>query len=165
MQSIYLVGFMGSGKTSVAEKLKEETNKIVLDTDQLIVEEYGLTIPEIFEQKGEAVFREYESSILKNTPVHDAIIATGGGIIEKEENRKWLKENGKVIFLQTSWDEINRRLIDDQSRPIWNNQSRDKQKLLNDRTPKYKEVADIVVTTDGKELEMIVNEILSQIKL
>ncbi|KAB8128449.1 shikimate kinase [Gracilibacillus oryzae] len=161
MRSIYLVGFMGSGKSSVAEALYEKTKKPILDTDQLIVEKYNLTIPEIFAQKGEPVFREYETNILKSTPIEDAIIATGGGIIEKDENRTWLKENGRVIFLQTSWEEISLRLVDDQSRPIWNNQARDKQKLLEDRTPFYLEVADTIVSTNGKKVEDIVKEILA----
>ncbi|MFC4404229.1 shikimate kinase [Gracilibacillus xinjiangensis] len=163
MQSIYLVGFMGSGKSNVAVALHQKLNKQLLDTDQMIVDTYGLTIPEIFQQKGEEIFREYETSVLKQTPIKEAIIATGGGIIEKAENREWLKENGKVIFLKTSWEEINRRLVDDQSRPIWNNQDRDKQQLLVERTPKYLEVADLIVETDGKDVHSIIEEIADKL--
>ncbi len=159
MKSIYLIGFMGSGKTTVANGLSQAFTKEVLDTDEIIVQKYHQSIPEIFQQKGESTFREYESSVLFQTPTEDTIIATGGGIIEKVSNRKWLKENGISVFLKTSWEEINQRLINDTDRPIWNNQSRNKKILLEERIPKYEEVADIIVHTDGKSIGDIVKEI------
>jgi shikimate kinase len=162
MQSLYLIGFMGSGKTTVAVELAEALQIQVLDTDQLIEEESGKTIPQIFSEEGEASFRELEMLVLKKTPVTDTVIATGGGIIERGENRDWLKKNGLVIFLETSWDEIQKRLIDDVARPLWNNQSTDKKALLDRRVSKYKEVSDIIVQTDGKNPTTIVKEILSQ---
>ncbi|MFC4388546.1 shikimate kinase [Gracilibacillus marinus] len=162
MQSLYLIGFMGSGKTTVAVELAEALQIQVLDTDQLIEEESGKTIPQIFSKEGEASFRELEMLVLKKTPVTDTVIATGGGIIERGENRDWLKKNGLVIFLETSWDEIQKRLIDDVARPLWNNQSTDKKALLDRRVSKYKEVSDIIVQTDGKNPTTIVKEILSQ---
>ncbi|WP_163537762.1 shikimate kinase [Gracilibacillus sp. YIM 98692] len=160
MKSIYLVGFMGSGKTSIASALKESLHMEVQDTDDLVEKTYKQTIPEIFAKKGEKTFREYETEVLKSTNKTNAIIATGGGIIEKEENRKWLEQHGTVIFLQTSWEEIKRRLINDGSRPIWNNQDRDKKELLIQRTPKYLEVADVTIDTDGKTVEQLKNEII-----
>ena len=162
MQSLYLIGFMGSGKTTVAVELAEALQIQVLDTDQLIEEESGKTIPQIFSEEGEASFRELEMLVLKKTPVTDTVIATGGGIIERGENRDLLKKNGLVIFLETSWDEIQKRLIDDVARPLWNNQSTDKKALLDRRVSKYKEVSDIIVQTDGKNPTTIVKEILSQ---
>ncbi|UOQ85994.1 shikimate kinase [Gracilibacillus salinarum] len=163
MKSIYLVGFMGSGKTSVAEYLQKELGWGLQDTDQMIVDQYEMTIPTIFAEKGETEFRNYETNMLHTTTTENTIIATGGGIIEKDENRQWLKNQGNVIFLQTSWEEIGRRLQHDSSRPIWNNQSRDKQKLLEDRTPKYLEVASYVIQTDNKTEEQIAAEIISNI--
>ncbi|UOQ47465.1 shikimate kinase [Gracilibacillus caseinilyticus] len=163
MKSIYLVGFMGSGKTSIAECLHKALGWGLQDTDQMIVDYYQMSIPTIFEQKGEAVFRKYEANMLHNTTAENTIVATGGGIIENEENRQWLINQGNIIFLQTSWEEIERRLQHDSSRPIWNNQSRDKQKLLEDRTPKYLEVASHVIQTDNKTEEMIASEIISNI--
>ncbi|WP_058307464.1 shikimate kinase [Gracilibacillus massiliensis] len=163
MKSIYLIGFMGSGKTSIAIRLQEKLNCKLQDTDQMIEVHYNMEIPTIFTEKGEEVFREYESSILKQTEPEDAIVATGGGIIEKEENRKWLRNKENVFFLETSWEEISRRLIDDQSRPIWNNQSRDKQQLLEQRLPKYHEVANFIIKTDGKSVETITDDIISKI--
>ncbi|WP_208588400.1 shikimate kinase [Gracilibacillus suaedae] len=163
MKSIYLVGFMGSGKTSIATYLQSALKWSVQDTDQMIEEHYQMNIPTIFKEKGEETFREYETNILHMTNNENTIVATGGGIIEKDLNRKWLRTNGTVVFLQTSWEEIERRLMDDVSRPIWNNQSRDKQQLLEKRLPKYLEVADYVIYTDGKSVEEIASEIISKI--
>ncbi|WP_018933836.1 shikimate kinase [Gracilibacillus lacisalsi] len=163
--SIYLVGFMGSGKTSIATYLQSALKWSVQDTDQMIEEHYQMNIPTIFKEKGEETFREYETNILHMTNNQNTIVATGGGIIEKEVNRKWLQSNGTVVFLQTSWEEIERRLRDDVSRPIWNNQSRDKQQLLEKRLPKYLEVADYVIDTDGKNVEAIAAEILTKINV
>ncbi|ENH97455.1 shikimate kinase [Gracilibacillus halophilus YIM-C55.5] len=161
MHSIYLVGFMGSGKTSIAKGLQQWLRMETYDTDALIEANYGQSIPKIFAEDGEETFRQYETNTLKQTVQEDAIVATGGGIVEREENRSWLKEHGIVIFLETSWDEINRRLIHDTSRPIWNNQNRDKHALLHRRTPLYEEVADKTVITDDKSVEQICDEIIA----
>lgn len=163
MKSIYLVGFMGSGKTSILEELQKKLVWSSQDTDNMIEETYEMTIPEIFRDKGEARFRDYETAVLKKTQTTNTIIATGGGIIEREENCDWLRENGIVFFLDTSWEEIARRLKHDQSRPIWNNQSRDKQKLLHRRLPNYKLVADYIINTDQKDLDEIAEEIIAKL--
>ncbi|WP_066193001.1 shikimate kinase [Gracilibacillus phocaeensis] len=163
MKSLYLIGFMGSGKTSIAERLHQKLGWEVEDTDQLIEEWYQTTIPTIFKEKGELVFRQYETTVLLKTTRKNTIISTGGGIIEKESNREWLKEQGNVVFLSASWEEINQRLIHDQNRPIWNNQDRDKKKLLADRLPLYREIADIVVETDGKTEHEIAEEIMNRL--
>ncbi|MDX8046003.1 shikimate kinase [Gracilibacillus sp. S3-1-1] len=164
MNSIYLVGFMGSGKTSIALRLESLLGLPVEDTDQMIEAYYKQDIPTIFQINGEETFREYETNILKQTSKVNTIVATGGGIIEKEVNRAWLRQNGTVFFLHTSWEETERRLINDKSRPIWNNQARDKQKLLEERLPKYEEVADYIIHTDGKDVEEIAAEIVSLLK-
>lgn len=163
MKSIYLVGFMGSGKTSIALALKDKLGWKSQDTDELIEEEYHQSIPTIFKDKGEQVFRDYETAILKNTNQKQTVIATGGGIIERKENREFLKQHGIVIFLDTSWEEIVKRLSDDGSRPIWSNKNMDKKKLLKERLPKYKEVADIIIKTDQKSIDVITDEIISNL--
>ncbi|MDL4841561.1 shikimate kinase [Aquibacillus rhizosphaerae] len=164
MKSIYLIGFMGSGKTSVAKRLSEVLHVSLIDTDDLIEETYQTTIANIFAKSGEKTFRDYETDILRKTPIKDRIISTGGGIIERQENIDWLKSNGIVIYLQTSWQEIVHRLKDDSARPIWNNEQRDKKKMLEKRDIKYKETADYIIITDGKTPEMIVNELITLIK-
>ncbi|GAB2573502.1 shikimate kinase [Gracilibacillus alcaliphilus] len=163
MKSLYLVGFMGSGKTSVAAELHHKLGWLVEDMDALIEQAYQTTIPEVFKEKGEETFRQYETEILKQTTKENTIVSTGGGVIQKEYNRNWLKTHGKVIYLSTSWEEIKRRLVDDENRPIWNNQDRDKESLLVSRLPYYIEVADIIVETDGKTTEQIATEIISHL--
>lgn len=165
MTRIFLVGFMGSGKTSVAKQLQKELKWPLKDTDEMIEKYYGMNIPTIFAEKGEAVFRQYETNMLKRIASGNTIIATGGGIIEKNENREWLKKNGMVFFLDTSWQEIFTRLENDESRPIWNNQSRDKQQLLHKRLPLYKEVANEIIQTDGKSVEQIAAEIITNLSV
>lgn len=91
------------------------------------------------------------------------MLQRGGGIIEKEENCNWLKKHRNVFFLDTSWEEINRRLVDDELRPIWNNQNRDKKQLLARRLPVYREVANFIIKTDGKAIEAIAEEIVSKL--
>ncbi|GAA0296254.1 shikimate kinase [Gracilibacillus halotolerans] len=161
MKSVFLVGFMGSGKTSIAKALQTKLSWKLQDTDDMIVQEYKQSIPEIFRERGEQVFRDYESSVLKKTNLEQTIVATGGGIIEREENRKFLKQQEMVIYLDTSWEEINQRLSDDETRPIWSNENTDKKELLKARISKYKEVADFIVKTDGKSVDEIANEIIS----
>ncbi|WP_245830913.1 shikimate kinase [Sediminibacillus massiliensis] len=162
MRTIFLIGFMGSGKSSVVHYLAERLDVCHKDTDEEIIKMHG-PIASIFENYGEETFRRFETNVLKKMPVEDAVIATGGGIIEKEVNRSWLMEHGIVVHLHTTWGEINRRLVDDESRPLW--QLHDKEQLFENRQSKYKNTADISIVTDGKSPEEIATEILRIIKM
>ncbi|RCW65386.1 shikimate kinase [Saliterribacillus persicus] len=164
MDSIYLVGFMGSGKSSVAEEVEKQLNLPLFDTDQIIEEKTNKKITEIFAEDGEAVFRDLETAVLKDLPSTDAIISTGGGIVERQENQKFLKEQLCVIFLDASWETITKRLSNDTNRPIWLNKDRDKQKLLESRKPIYKSVATLILKTDNKEPDELASEIITHIK-
>ncbi len=155
---------MGSGKTSVAKYVAEKLNCITVDTDQLIEENYQTTIPEIFSNYGEATFRNYEKHILQTLRTENLVVATGGGIVETEENSDWMKNHGVVIYLETSWEQIVERLQEDQSRPIWNNRQIDKQLLLQKRNEKYQKAATHQVITDGKMPDELAEEILELIK-
>ncbi|MCT2537545.1 shikimate kinase [Aquibacillus koreensis] len=165
MKSIFLIGFMGSGKTSVSKALANILHINVIDTDELLEKTYETTISDIFAEKGEDVFRKYETSILKQAPTANTIVSTGGGIVEREENIDWLINNGSVVYLETGWETIVTRLKEDTTRPIWNNAGRDKQKLLEERDLKYKRTADVIVQTDGKSPDMIASEILGVLNL
>ncbi|WP_053219221.1 shikimate kinase [Virgibacillus senegalensis] len=157
MKAVYLIGFMGSGKTSISQLLAEKLMVQGLDTDREIEQKARQTIPEIFEQQGEAAFREQETAILTNMPVSDAVIATGGGIVESSWNRNWLKENVYVVYLHASFEEIDRRLGVDPSRPLWN--KHDKSALYEHRLEKYRQTAHSIVKTDGKSPEQVAEEI------
>ncbi|WP_186575801.1 shikimate kinase [Aquibacillus kalidii] len=163
MKGIYLIGFMGSGKTSVAISLSDKLQLPVQDTDQMIVDYTKSSIASIFDRCGEETFRNYESEMLKRTEGEGKITSTGGGIVERESNCDWLRRNGLVFYLDTSWDVILDRLKDDKSRPIWNNNQRDKRKLLESRIPKYEATANYVIKTDGKDPEAIADEMIALI--
>lgn len=87
LEAIYLTGFMGAGKTTVGQQLAQNMKLPVIDTDQEIVKKLNKSIKEIFEENGEAFFRDQETKILKELPTKDVIITTGGGIVIKDENR------------------------------------------------------------------------------
>ncbi|MDC3413406.1 shikimate kinase [Aquibacillus sp. 3ASR75-11] len=165
MESIILVGFMGSGKTIVSAVLGEKLSCPVIDTDVAIEEKHKKKIPAIFQMEGEKVFRTYESDILFNLPKEDAIIATGGGIVKSEQNRVWLRKHGTVVHLHTSWEETVKRLASDTDRPLWNNEMDQKCALYKERQPLYEEVSDFTVTTNGKTPESIAKEIIALIKI
>lgn len=159
MKSIYLTGFMGSGKTTIGRLLAEKWGIPAVDTDQFIEKQRNKTIREIFEVEGESQFREYEQHYLKLLPTEDSIITTGGGIILNKENQKWMKDNGIVIYLHCDPDEILKRLEQDTTRPLLDG---DKQanvySIYLDRIALYKDAHHIIDTTD-KTPNQIVAEI------
>ncbi|QDP40588.1 shikimate kinase [Radiobacillus deserti] len=162
MQSVFLIGFMGSGKSSVCTCLADRLKWKAKDTDHEIELYYEETIPQIFATKGEDVFRTYESHILKQMPITNTVIATGGGIIGKAPNREWMKKHGIVIYLHASWNEIKRRLADDTQRPLWKDTIA-VQALFKSRLPLYEETSHYQIQTDQKTVDAITEEIISLI--
>ncbi|WP_371018265.1 shikimate kinase [Pseudalkalibacillus sp. JSM 102089] len=118
MRAVYLTGFMGSGKTTIGEELSQALSLKSVDTDEHLTKMQGKTIPAIFDEEGESAFRKYESASLKDLPTENVIISTGGGIVLKEENRTFMKQNGTVIYLHCEPEEIIKRLEGDTSRPL-----------------------------------------------
>lgn len=163
MNTIYLIGFMGSGKSTVGLKLAEKTSKTFVDTDQFIVETHQQEIADIFKVYGESTFRNYEMSALRDLSTY-GVVSTGGGIVEKCENLQTMKKNGLIIYLHTSFEEISNRLERDKTRPLWNNNIEDKLNLYNRRIPLYKKYADHIVHTDGKLVEEIIQDIEKQLE-
>lgn len=163
MQAIYLTGLMGAGKTTVGKELALKLGLSVLDTDEEIVKQEGKSINEIFAQHGESYFRDLESKMLSDMPTENIVITTGGGIILNKENRKFMKERGTVVYLDANPEEILVRLQNDQSRPLL---AIDKQnvifKLYKERLPLYEEGCHLKVSTTGKDVEAIVNEIIAR---
>ena len=160
---IILIGFMGVGKTTVAQVLAQKLSWKVIGTDELITTQENVSsVKEIFESKGEAHFRAQESALcaeLKNE--HNCIISTGGGIVQNPVNIPSLRNVGdKVIFLESTFEEIAQRLAHDQSRPLF----QDKQKaltLFQRRQELYLKASDLRVSTLNKTPEEIADEILS----
>lgn len=157
LNRIFLVGFMGCGKSTIGKKLQEETGLVFVDTDSYIEKEELMSISEIFEKKGEAHFRHLETVTLEN--MSGEIISTGGGIIEKSENVAIMKKRGSIVFLDTNFAEISRRLEGDQSRPLWKQGIDAKRDLFERREVKYKAAADYIIDTNGKSVTDIVAEL------
>ncbi|WP_028783195.1 shikimate kinase [Thalassobacillus devorans] len=159
MKTIYLIGFMGSGKTTVAEILCQNESLTLLEMDELIEESEGKKIKEIFADDGEAYFRKLETALLQEFPADNAIVSTGGGVPMNPVNRE-LMRRGTVIFLDASFDTINKRLSQDGNRPLWKGKEEEKLQLLKERRPVYVQAADYIIEVEGKSPEFIAREIL-----
>jgi len=159
---LILIGFMGSGKTTVGCLLAQKLGLGVIEMDDLIIKKEGKNINKIFAEDGEARFRELESQIAKDlVKKENVVISTGGGVVIKAENIENLKINGKTIFLRTSFLEIKKRLTNIEDRPLFKDKI-SAEKLFNSRQKLYEKNADLIVDTDGKSVEEVTYEIISQ---
>ncbi|SHF60598.1 shikimate kinase [Ornithinibacillus halophilus] len=161
MKTIYLIGFMGSGKTTVGKALHELLQLPFVDTDQWIEEITGDSIPNIFQLSGEEAFRLLELQAIQE--LSKAIIATGGGIVEKEDNIEMMKQKGIIIYLKTSLKEISQRLQNDNSRPLWQTSISQREQLYQKRCHLYEKYADKTISTDEKTSYQIAQEIVQRI--
>ena len=146
--NIALCGFMGAGKTVVGKELAKVTGRKFVDTDEMIEEETGVSIPAIFASRGEEYFRELEFEICKKTAeLKNTVISTGGGALTFERNVEAIKKGSIVVFLDASFDVICDRVGDASSRPLFKNRENAK-KLYDERRKKYIAAADHVVNGD-----------------
>ena len=153
---VLLIGFMGCGKTSVGKALAFRLGGVFLDTDELIEEEQGCTINEIFASRGEGAFRDMETDLLrslikKKEETKDApctVISVGGGLPVREENRKLMRELGTVIYLEADADTLYERLKNDTTRPMLQGGDRRERilSLMNAREALYIDAASLRVT-------------------
>ncbi|MGT2785485.1 shikimate kinase [Streptococcus merionis] len=158
MAKVFL-GFMGSGKSTIAERL----DKNYVDMDVVITERLGMSIAKYFEEKGEASFRQIESQVLAELLSQDIVLSTGGGVVISEANRKLLAKNSPNIYLSADFESLYQRLSQDQEnqRPLFLNQSKASLKrLYEQRLPLYEAVATQIIDVIGKKPEEIV-EMLS----
>ena len=166
-RNIILVGSMGAGKTTLGKHLASRLGFDFIDTDQLVEERAGADIPWIFDVEGEEGFRLRETSALKDV-LHESqkVIATGGGIVTRPENRQLLRNQpGLVFYLTASVEQLVKRTYKDKKRPLLqvdNPRARIKE-LFEQRDPLYKEVSDYIVVTDNKTLKTLTNEVLQLI--
>lgn len=162
--NIVLIGFMGSGKTTVGEVLAEQLSYGFLDTDQYIEEKEGTTIRNIFDQKGEVYFRNLETSTLQELVevTSEKIVSSGGGLPLRQKNADLLKKLGFVIYLRVSKNTVLERLQGDDTRPLLQcaNPAKKVEELLAYRDPIYQVGAHMVVDVDNKTVEEIAEEII-----
>ncbi|MCL4158414.1 UNVERIFIED_CONTAM: hypothetical protein GTU68_027702 [Idotea baltica] len=154
---------MGTGKSTIGRSLSQSLSYPVIDTDHLIVEQQGRSIPQIFEEEGEEAFREMETALLKSLHAHSGhIISTGGGMIERAENRKLLRQMGYVVWLVASPEEIVKRTSRNSNRPLLNNEdpAGTIRKLLSARTPLYEECAHLAIETNQLNFDEITTGII-----
>ena len=166
MNNIYLIGFMGAGKTAVARTLEELTNRERFDTDDMIVERENKAISEIFQTEGEEYFRKVEGEVIASlTEMENAVVSCGGGVIKSKENIEQLKRGGKVVFLYASPKTVLERVLRNDRRPLLEGKKNisDITKMMEERMPFYEAAYDIRIDVDGKTLEEIANEILNKI--
>jgi len=161
--NIYLIGMMGSGKSTLGKTLSEKIQKSFIDLDSEIEKAAGKFISEIFDIDGEEQFRKMESKQLKQ--YSESIVACGGGIVLKDENREFINENGVTILLTASMEELSHRLSDSGNRPLLADDNTEEAltKLWLERQLHYLNTADFTIETDGKNPEQLTEEIFVQI--
>lgn len=166
MSNIILIGFMGSGKSTIAELLAEKTGKTLVDLDAEITKAIGMPITEYFATKGEAAFREVESLKLAEGLDSDAIVATGGGIVVAESNRQLLGKHPTVVYLQTDPQVLVQRIRGDQEnqRPLADEKS-DQEiiDLFMSRLHHYENSATLIIDTTTKAPEDVATTILERL--
>ena len=168
MGNVILIGFMGSGKTTVGLRLSYRLRRPVTDTDKEIEREEKRTISDIFAADGEDYFRDKETACLKKllSSGSNQIISVGGGLPLRKENRELMHELGQVFYLRASADTIYVRLKHDTTRPLL--QGADPlnkiRTLLGERDACYMDAADVVIDVDGKDFEHILCEIERHVK-
>ncbi len=163
---IFLIGPMGAGKTTIGRRLAQVLDREFLDSDHEIEQRAGASIPLIFELESEAGFRAREKAVIAELTQRPGIVlATGGGAVLDPDNRRCLAGRGFVVYLYASVDEQLQRTRHDTQRPLL--QTADPRarlaSLLEQRDPLYREIADLVVSSDDQPLRAIVQQILDHL--
>ena len=153
-----LLGFMGSGKTTIARKLDSD----FVDMDALLEDRLGMPIARFFEEKGEAAFRQLEEEVLADLLKTDKVISTGGGIVISPRNRALLKQNSDNIYLKASFEILYQRISADKDnqRPLFLKNSKEELlAIFNERQAWYQEVASKVIDVSKLSPEEIIEEL------
>lgn len=170
---IILIGLPGSGKSTVGRQLARKLSASFMDSDHLIEQRLGCSIREYFEREGEGAFRDVEESVLADTvSAHGGsnaptVLATGGGAVIRENNRRLLRGAGRVVYLRSSPEDLYKRLRHDRNRPLL--QGVDPMQKLKDlyaqRDPLYRETAHFQIETGRPSVATLVNMIAMQLDL
>lgn len=162
-KNIILVGPMGAGKSSVGKYLAQKLGMDFYDTDEEIENRTGVEIGWIFDLEGEEGFRKRESDVIADLMAHSpVVIATGGGSLIEEKNRDRLARHGYVIYLEVSLRYQHTRTLNESRRPLLRVKNRQEvlEKLQQERTPHYEDLADFRVTTDKRSIAAVADDII-----
>lgn len=165
--NIFLIGFMGAGKSTISDYLKNALAMDVVEMDQCIVERQEMSISDIFETYGEEYFRELETNLLIEMQSRsNVVVSCGGGVPMRDRNVAEMKKNGRVVLLTAKPETILERVKDNHDRPLLENNKNVSfiADLLEKRRAKYEAAADIVVETDGKSELEICEEMIHRLR-
>lgn len=161
-KNLFLVGPMGAGKSAVGRQLARLLHLEFIDSDEEIETRTGVDIPFIFEKEGEEGFRKREVKVIDELSQRDGVVlATGGGAVADSESRNRLGARGFVVYLYTSVDQQLERTQRGRTRPLLNNPNKAAvlEELMAARDPLYREIADLIVDTDGRRVQTVAREI------
>lgn len=153
-KNLFLIGFMGCGKSTLARLLVEETGNELVEMDETIEAEMGMSINEIFAQYGEAYFRNLETELLQRIANRGGtVVSCGGGVVLREENVEIMRKSGRIVYLSATPETIYERVHDKTTRPLLNGNMNVAYiaRLMEARIPIYEKTADVILQVDGKE--------------
>lgn len=163
MKNLFVIGFMGAGKSSVSAALGKALNRDVIEMDERIAQNEGMTIPEIFAQKGEPYFRSCETALLQGCAQGEPrIISCGGGVPMREENVTAMRACGTIVLLTARPEVILERVKDSNERPLLQNRKSVEgiSELMEQRRPKYEAAADVTVDTSDLTIEEVCQAVM-----
>ncbi|MDH3351404.1 MAG: shikimate kinase AroK [Gammaproteobacteria bacterium] len=165
-QNLFLIGPMGAGKSAVGRQLARMLHMSFMDSDDEIEARTGVDIPFIFEKEGEEGFRKREAKVIDDlSRIEGLVLATGGGAVIDPQNRSNLGARGFVVYLYTTVDQQLVRTQKGRERPLLENGDRKKilDELMLERDALYREIADLIVETDGRKVKAVANDILERL--
>lgn len=166
MKTLFFIGFMGAGKTSVSAALGRTLRLPVIEMDEQIVRQEGMTIPEIFAQKGESHFRQCETALLDGLAAESAcLVSCGGGVAMRQENVAAMRRCGTVVLLTARPEVILERVKDSDERPLLQGRKNvaDIAALMAQRRSAYEAAADVTVDTSDLTIEEVCRAVLRQV--
>lgn len=164
--NVFLIGFMGSGKSTISNYLSTHYHMQKVEMDQRIVQQEGMSISDIFAAHGEEYFRDLETNLLIKLQANkNTVVSCGGGVPMREKNVKEMKKNGKVVYLDASPKTIYERVKYSHDRPLLEHHKNIPfiAQMMEQRRPKYEAAADITVLTDKKSVSQICKELYEKL--
>jgi len=165
-QNVFLIGPMGAGKSAVGRQLARLLHLNFMDSDDEIEARTGVDIAFIFEKEGEEGFRNREAKVIDDlSKIDGLVLATGGGAVVSAQNRSHLGARGFVVYLHTTVEQQVARTQKGRQRPLLESGDRRQilEELMEQRDVMYREVADLIVETDGRKVKAVANEILERL--